>query len=160
MLYMEEVEGRDTDIPPVYYDASVKTPPFLLNPTFSEKMQESNETDLESKWDDVSSIGLIGVEGLRSARNNSPKECDNGHVPFVITSHCVEDRRNEKSLPKKVNRSQDIFRKLGGKKGEKKKSNTAEVELNPTFSTVWSGESNTLLRLEILLIRRCSWKKR
>jgi hypothetical protein len=140
MIYVEEVEGRNTEIPPVYYDASIKTPPFLLKPTSSEKMENPNDTDPESKWDDVSSIGFVGVEGLRSARNNSPKECDNGHVPSVITSHYVEDRKNKGSSSEKVGGSQDIFRKP---QGETTKSKTADVELNPTFSTVWAGESDT-----------------
>jgi hypothetical protein len=139
MLNMEEVAGRITDVPPVYYDASVKTPPLLYYPTLNDKFRVANDANPESKWDDVSSIGLTGVEGLRNIENRRPTR-DNGCVPVVITSHYMEDRNLKQTTIEKVDRSQEIFRKPTN---DKKTAKSCGLEINPTFSTVQAEESDT-----------------
>eukprot|EP00536_Pseudo-nitzschia_multiseries_P005437 jgi/Psemu1/285776/fgenesh1_pg.101_\ len=160
---LRELQGHDVEEPPFYYNSSVKTPPICyMNPKIraqieqhDTKPRQSYRSDgyeehysSESKWDDVSSIGLLGVETI----NKNLKEklskfgCpDQGApaIPFVIQPRPEEDSDDESSLVeigrnRKIN---DIFRKrisLADSDDENGKS-----QATPTFSTLWAEDTST-----------------
>lgn len=140
-------DQEDVEEPPVYYDASVKTPPILYNREMFDEIKANDDEDPKSNWDDVSSIGLLGVEGLRRGEKIVPTP--EVHIPIVITSGEIHhgktiqsDRAskihsNTKKPPQDA--SQDIFRP---RKQTKASSKTQDVSLNPTFSTVRTGDSD------------------
>jgi hypothetical protein len=146
----EEISPSRGDIvePPIYYDASVKTPPFLFIHEKFEEMRTNSDEDPESKWDDVSSIGLLGVEGVRKGVKKYPTPGE-VRIPIVVTSckvHHVHDDSPQNQKPvnfcvegEKSNQkcqSQDIFRP---RQEAKATSKTPDISINQTFSTVWTG---------------------
>ncbi|KAG7338943.1 hypothetical protein IV203_034612 [Nitzschia inconspicua] len=147
-LEAKEVVPSSKDIgkPPFYYDASIKTPPFFSCHDLSEDAKVQDEDDKPSiKWDDVSSIGLLGVEGHKTGQKVKPSPGE-FHIPVVITSCGTKKIKNNECPSQRSNNfiakrsSQDIFR---SRQESKHLSKTPGVSLNATFSTVWTGDSDT-----------------
>jgi len=144
LLNTKEVEGFGEEGPQFGYDASVKTPPTYHLDTSLDVAEMQNTKDLnpESRWDDVSSIGLLGVEGLRKKgqRKSVRNDCDMP-VPLIITSGQVDKPNDNEMAGNNTERTKGIFR--SSKDNKKTKSAIADLEIdrNPTFSTVWTGES-------------------
>ncbi|KAL3907792.1 MAG: hypothetical protein SGILL_008730 [Bacillariaceae sp.] len=138
-MYAQEMEGHNVENPPFSFDSDDKTPPFLFNP------RGSGPADTEGKWDDVSSIGLAGVETKRKSRKDlpPPKPLE-VRIPSVISSsgsHPSRDSRH--SHPQSVRKSQDVFRsqQVSDNNVNKKTKHSSQVQITRTFSTEPSGAS-------------------
>ena len=129
----KEVPGHNTEEPSLYFDASVKTPPkCYLDPEIRARLEQEKKISAsrdpcsnESKWDDLSSIGLLGVETINKrlkAQKTSPNE-----------------NRAETANRKARN---DIFRKRGSLLDDDNDSE-GKNDTTPSFSILWGdGPSN------------------
>jgi hypothetical protein len=151
VIYAKELSPtqQDVEVPPVYFDASVKTPPFLSNHDMLEDVMANHDDDPESTWDEISSIGLLGVEGLRKVDLLAatpgevyvPSGIASQNVYFVQSGapHNASSHTGRRSVKKPL-KEEDIFRPY--KKGNAAMQ-TPDIAMNPTFSTVWSEDSGT-----------------
>jgi hypothetical protein len=141
-----EAEGREAESPPIYYDPSVKTPPFLFCQIADADAFVENRDD--SKWDDVSSIGLTGVEGPAGRKM---AQTSNAQIAVVrtreedsrILPQSKEKSRKNSDTTERNPNARSIFRTPSNNNHQPKKPSViSNIELNPTFSTVWVGDSD------------------
>jgi hypothetical protein len=135
MMYTQEMVGQNVRNPPFAFNCDDKTPPFPFAPN---RIEPNNQ---ESKWDDISSIGLVGVEAKRKGQKtlHTPKPLE-VRIPSIISSsnsHPSGDSGNARSR-----KSQDVFRQQNdsGKFLDKPKQ-SSQIEISRTFSTVRTGDS-------------------
>lgn len=134
-----EAEGHDVEAPPIYYDSSVKTPPFLFYETANSDALVDGQDDVDSKWDDVSSIGLTGVEclAIRKKADEKPRE-ENG-----IEKQNKENCRDNAMAVERSSNANSIFRNSKNEDHHSEKpSKIPDIDMKPTFSTVWDADSD------------------
>eukprot|EP00529_Nitzschia_sp_RCC80_P003693 CAMPEP_0113505456 /NCGR_PEP_ID=MMETSP0014_2-20120614/35330_1 /TAXON_ID=2857 /ORGANISM="Nitzschia sp." /LENGTH=1073 /DNA_ID=CAMNT_0000400777 /DNA_START=450 /DNA_END=3672 /DNA_ORIENTATION=- /assembly_acc=CAM_ASM_000159 len=175
IFYLQEVPPpeQNDENPNGFYDSSVKTPPNLYsdgNSSISDceyeaPSESSDDGELEGSkyWDDVSSIGLVGAEGLAAAERGQEEDkwvkrtlritpcrprssrVEESHEDLVF-----ERRRQPSNSIRKKN--QDVFRRPTSERSKKSTNKLAaardeipNLELNPTFSTVWDDDDSDLI---------------
>ena len=159
-----EGQGRGgvLEEPPLYFDGSVKTPPICyMNQTIRSQLDQNDNAqqrhndyendgyqDLysgESKWDDVSSIGLVGVETINKRLKRHLSKSDNNYppvpvIPFVIRPQ-PEDFDDISSDEEEGDlNTNDIFRTRANHTDSDDKERKSET--TPTFSALWAEDSS------------------
>jgi hypothetical protein len=158
LMGSEETQGHNVKEPPVDFDASIKTPPGpFFHPDLRDEVKEISVSrdpsrSNESKWDDCSSIGLIGVETIHRSskpfktapRNNQSAAAS--VIPFVIRPR-PEDSDDSSSDEEEESRKarNDIFRKHVFHTDKEDDNNEGQSEVSPTFSTLW-GDGPSILK--------------
>ena len=163
-MTFKESQRRNGKESPLYFDASVKTPPrCYLDPKIQVQLKERNEVQEisvfryrysdELKWDDVSSIGLLGVETInhrstpRKAKSSDNHTSSISMIPFAIQpcpkafddsddSTTGEERRNR-------NTQTGIFRRRVCLVESNVNNNEGQSEASFAFSTLW-GEGTSM----------------
>eukprot|EP00529_Nitzschia_sp_RCC80_P003325 CAMPEP_0113483012 /NCGR_PEP_ID=MMETSP0014_2-20120614/23214_1 /TAXON_ID=2857 /ORGANISM="Nitzschia sp." /LENGTH=1075 /DNA_ID=CAMNT_0000376545 /DNA_START=686 /DNA_END=3913 /DNA_ORIENTATION=- /assembly_acc=CAM_ASM_000159 len=175
IFYLQEVPPpeQNDENPNGFYDSSVKTPPNLYSDgnssisdcEFEAPSESSDDGELEGSkyWDDVSSIGLVGAEAIAAAERGqeedkwvkktlriTPCRSRSSRVEETHEDVVFERRRQSSNSIRKKN--QDIFRRPTSERSKKSTDQVAaareeipNLELNPTFSTVWDDDDSDLI---------------
>lgn len=141
---------EDDDVLPLF-DGSTKTPPkCYLDPDFKLKLEKDDTKTThyengESKWDDVSSIGLSGVEAVhKKPKHHKTKQGDYHNVvlphniPFAVRPRPDYSSSDEDEGCPNVT---GIFRnRTSLVEDDEGNEDEGSSEATPTFSTLWRDD--------------------
>jgi hypothetical protein len=162
LMEFKEPQGHNGEEPPLYVDASMKTPQrYYMDPKIQAQLKQRHkgqEINLsrypcsdESNWDDVSSIGILGVETINKRPTpHKTKSSDNyiaaavSVIRFAIRPR-PEDSDDSTTDQERENRNtrNDIFRKRVCLVDSNDNDSEGHSEATPTFSILW-GEGTSM----------------